>query len=345
MVALNKVPDMVRNTWRDLSWESEEIPDQGMDHAVVILRGVRSSEGELQGMVPDSVVVRVPHEAEYRAQAALESSIIAQVFRNSTARVPEIVRQAYARGTFGTPNPVMLSLQTEVCGVSLTASVWADMDEESRERAAEQLATMFARIHTMDPDLLPLINVEPWWTDGAATATLNLNSRSLPGKLELMKARTPEYLTGVLSAEEMAVVEQNFADVEALLARRRQQRCLTHGDLYGEHVLWDDEGGLGVIDFSDMTVGDPAVDYMHLGDIDPELPQRVLDLANATHRRKRERALRSHYEVPHREPSTRVNLYEDPYILDRAAVYKKWDDIFLLIDHFRTGRSPRVEIL
>lgn len=330
MVALKKVPDMVRNTWRDLSWEVEETPNQGMDHAVVILRGVRSSEGELQGMVPESVVVRVPHEAEYRAQVALESSIIAQVFRNSTARVPEVVRQAYARGTFGTPNPVILSLQTEVRGVPLTAAVWAEMSEASRTRAVEQLATMFARIHTMDPDLLPLVNVEPWWTDGALTSTLNLNPRSLPGKFELMKARVPEFLAGKLSAEEMTVVEQNFAEVEALLSRRHQQRCLTHGDLYGDHVRWEDEGGLGVIDFSDMTVGDPAVDYMHLGEIDPELPQRVLEQANATHQLKREKALLSPRGVAHREPSTRVYLYEDPSILERAAVYKKWNDILLL---------------
>lgn len=344
MVALNRVPEMVRNTWHDLSWEKEEIPVQGMDHAVVILRGLSSTEGELQDMVPHSVVVRVPHEAEYRSQAALESSIIAQIFRNSTARVPETVRQAYARGTFGTPNPVMLSLQTVVDGEPLTAQVWAGMDEQQKERVAEQLATMFARIHTMDPDLLPLVNVEPWWTDGAATSTLNFNPRALPGKFELMKARVPEYLVGNISDAEMEEVDHTFHQVDELLARPRQQRCLTHGDLYGEHVLWTEEGGVGVIDFSDMTVGDPAVDYMHLDQIAPELPQLVLDRANATHRRKREQALRSSFDVPHRDTSVREELYEDSTILDRAAVYKKWDNIFLLIDHFRTGRSPRGEI-
>ncbi|KAB1504391.1 aminoglycoside phosphotransferase family protein [Corynebacterium sp. 320] len=341
MVALRTVPDMVRNTWRDLTWESEEIPEQGMDHAVVILRGLRSAEGELQDMVPDSVVVRVPHQAEYRAQAALESSIIAQLFRNSTARVPETVRQAYARGTFGTPNPVMLSLQTEVAGEPLTADVWARMTDSQRERVIEQLGTMFARMHTMDPDLLPLVNVEPWWTDGEATSTLNMNPRALPGKFELMKTRVPEFLTGNISEQELAAVERNFAQIEELLARPSQQRCLTHGDLHDQHVLWTAEGGVGVIDFSDMTVGDPAVDYMHLDLIDAELPSLVLSAAEKAHARRLQ-------ELPdqlqHRTGALREKLYELDNILERAAIYKQWDNIFLLIDHFRTGRSERVSL-
>lgn len=36
----------------------------------------------------------------------------------------------------------------------------------------------------------------------------------------------------------------------------------THGDLYHSHLLWDDTARtLGVLDFSGMVRGDPAVDF------------------------------------------------------------------------------------
>ena len=328
MVALNKLPDMVRRTWRDLSWSSEEVPGQGMDHAVMILRGISSTEGELQGMVPESTVVRVPHEAEYRDQAPLESALISQLFRGSSVRVPETVRQAYARGTFNTPNPVMLTLQTEVTGQPLTRQLWASLNEEQRERAAEQLGSLLASMHAMNPDVLPVSRVECWWSDGAETSVLNESPRTLPGKFALMKARVADYLAPYLTDEEMLAVEDNFAHVEELLGRPRQQRCLTHSDLFHSHLLWDSEGGVGVIDFSDMTVGDPAVDYCHFVDIDSALQQRVLQLAL-------DYGPEDLYQV------------DDgfPQLLERAKIYKQWDNIFLLIDHYRTGRSPRVGLL
>lgn len=328
MVALNKLPEMVRRTWRDLSWTSEEVPVQGMDHAVMILHGISSTEGELQGMVPESTVVRVPHEAEYRDQAPLESALISQLFRGSSVRVPETVRQAYARGTFNSPNPVMLTLQTEVTGEPLTKELWASLNEEQREWAAEQLGSLLASMHTMNPDLLPVSRVESWWADGKATTTLNESPRTLPGKLALMKARVADYLAPHLTDEEMHAVETNFAQVERLLDRRRQQRCLTHSDLFHSHLLWNREGGVGVIDFSDMTVGDPAVDYCHFEDIDPALPERVLQVAL-------ENGPEDFYQVDEGFPR----------LLERAKIYKQWDNIFLLIDHYRTGRSPRVELL
>ncbi|AEI10284.1 hypothetical protein CRES_1931 [Corynebacterium resistens DSM 45100] len=328
MVALKKLPDMVRRTWRDLSWTSEEVPEQGMDHAVMILRGITSTEGELQGMVPESTVVRVPHEAEYRDQAPLESALISQLFRGSSVRVPETVRQAYARGTFNTPNPVMLTLQTEVTGVPLTSELWATLSDDQREWAAEQLGSLLASMHTMDPDLLPVSRVESWWSDGAETSALNESARTLPGKFALMQSRVADFLAPNLTAQEMDAVEENFAQVEKLLARPNQQRCLTHSDLFQSHLLWNAEGGVGVIDFSDMTVGDPAVDYCHFVDIDPGLQERVLELAL-------ENGPEDLYQVDEGVPR----------LLERARIYKQWDNIFLLIDHYRTGRSPRVQLL
>ena len=326
----DRIQHLVARTWRDLSWVSVVYPDQGMDHAVIVLEGVSSKEGELADLIPERVVVRVPHTAEYRDQAMLESSLIAQLFRGTKVRVPETVRQAYARGTFNTASPIILTLQSYVDGEPLDAEQWSEMTDQQRLLAVEQLGSLLATMHSMPADVLPVSKVEPWWLDGAATQQLNTNPRALPGKLELMRARLDEYLLPHLSPRQVQHVEQVLAHVDSLLARPGQQRCLTHGDLYPGHLLWD-ATGVGVIDFSDMTVGDPALDYAHFAGIAPELPELVM-------RQAMEHAAGRFESEAKAEP-----LYE-PGLLERAAVFKRWDDIFLAIDHYRTGDSELPDI-
>lgn len=346
------VEDLVARTWRDLTWDSVSIPEQGMDHAVVKLHGVSSREGELADMIPETVVIRVPYTEAYRVQAPLESAVVAQLSKRHfaavrarnealdagldyhaggegdtlphTVRVPGTVRQSYVRGTFGTDQPLMLTMQTEVRGEPLTAEVWAALSDEQKNWAAKQLGGMLAGMRTLDPDLPPVRQVESWWSDGDLTSELNQTPRSLPGKFALMKRRVPVFLEPNISEAEMAHVREVFAELDEMLRRPNQQRCLTHGDLFTTHVLWHDKGGVGVIDFSDMTVGDPALDYAHFSDIAPELAEMVLDAAQAA--------------------GAPLQGSRDD-LLHRAEIFKKWDNIFLLIDHYRTGLSERVEII
>ncbi|MGJ4092111.1 hypothetical protein HMPREF2678_02965 [Corynebacterium sp. HMSC058E07] len=351
-ISIETIPEMVARTWRDLEWTGQRVPKQGIDHAVVILDGLRSKEYELNDMLPESVVVRVPFEEEYRTQAMLESSLIAQLFRRTKVRVPGTVRQAYARGTFNTAEPVMLTMQTEVLGQPLSAELWQSLSASQRAWVAEQLGSLLATMHAFDPDVLPISRVDSWWSDGAATSTPNRVPRSLPGKLELMKQRVAEVVAPHLSAAETDFVERVFAQVDDMLARPYQQRALNHGELHEDHMLWTAEGGVGVIDFSDMTVGDPALDYAHFAGISPSLPGMVYEQAIIQHEQRRQAPA-----VPGVPPPMPGPLYrapgggrtsestEDTDVLRRAAVYKDWDNIFLLIDHYRTGRSPRVELL
>ena len=53
-------------------------------------------------------------------------------------------------------------------------------------------------------------------------------------------------------------------DVDVLLATDLPE-VVVHNDVYSRHLLWDDAAArLGVIDFSDMCLGDPAVDFAEL---------------------------------------------------------------------------------
>src|SRR5699024_61925 len=131
--------------------------------------------------------------------------------------------------------------------------------------------------------------------------------RTLPGKHEVMRRRMVEQLKPELSAAEYARAEGIMAEVDDMLARTDLRRCLTHGDLSREHLLWLPDQGVGVLDFSDMTVGDPALDYAHFETIAPGLTKRIFD----------------HAGVAAEDVADPQVVFEDEDLLERAKLYKR----------------------
>ena len=166
-------------------------------------------------------------------------------------------------------------------------------------------------LHGVDVMSPPVSNVVSWWS---AEGRVNTTSpRALPAKAALVRSRASELLPGRIAAADLGIVESIVQDVEVLLSSQlsASDGRLIHSDLYDSHLLWDG-ASLGVIDFSDMNIGDPALDYAHLFALDPALPRRVAELAG--------------------------DLVGD--LLERAWTYARWDAVFLLLDHLRTGHTP-----
>ena len=83
----------------------------------------------------------------------------------------------------------------------------------------------------------------------------------------------------LLPADERDLARALFAEVETLTGFAP---ALVHADLGPEHVLVRDERLVGVIDWADARVGDPAIDYAWLlngpfpgWEVDPELRRRA----------------------------------------------------------------------
>ena len=137
---------------------------------------------------------------------------------------------------------------------------------------------------TLLPELLPVADVAAI-AAGIAAFLLALHQfpteeagrLGLPGpegrwrELELLRDDTLPPLRAALTVEEMSTVERWW---DAFLADRRMRRFrpgLVHGDLWYENLLVDDalRHLVGVIDFGDAAVGDPAQDFatlLHLGE-------------------------------------------------------------------------------
>jgi aminoglycoside phosphotransferase (APT) family kinase protein len=88
-----------------------------------------------------------------------------------------------------------------------------------------------------------------------------------------------ELVFPLLDERERAAADGLFAEVDSLAGFTPS---LVHGDLGGEHMLVDGGKLVGVIDWADAGVGDPALDYSWLvhemfpdWDLDPELSRRA----------------------------------------------------------------------
>lgn len=325
---------LIASTWPHLRFADTSVPTPGMDHAVIVLRDVIDTgdgTGDAERRLGD-LVVRAPLTSDYRAQSGAEADVLDELRavlqrQGSGVRIPLPVLRT-VDGTIGA--------QTFVEGAAVTAAEWAAMPSGKQEKFVDELAELLAAMHTRDVDSPPFNKVESWWLptehrelteavrgEGLGHTRLNISSpRALPAKAVKVAEAAPKVIPDDLSDSDRDVIEEIIRDVSAVLRTPFSPR-LVHSDLYDAHTLWDGEH-LGVIDFSDMNRGDPAIDFAHLTALDASLADVVLERTKAT-------------IVDGERPK-----YDDD-VLDRAWIYKRWDAVFLLIDHLRTGFTPAAD--
>jgi aminoglycoside phosphotransferase (APT) family kinase protein len=92
-------------------------------------------------------------------------------------------------------------------------------------------------------------------------------------------AKFEELVFPLLDPDERSRTQALFAEVETLTGF---EPCITHSDLGAEHLLVRDGRLVGVIDWGDARLGDPALDYSWLlhgpfpdWDVDPEMRRRA----------------------------------------------------------------------
>ena len=80
-----------------------------------------------------------------------------------------------------------------------------------------------------------------------------------------------------LAPREVEVVRPFLTELAAEV-KPTHPTALVHGDLGGEHILWDAESEqVNVIDFSDRSIGDPALDFAALFAYGHGFTERVLE--------------------------------------------------------------------
>ena len=230
----------IREEFPDVTWTSHRYLTHGWDHAVLVL--------------DEALVFRAPKAQAYRDALANEIRLLRYLRPRVDAGTPDYVYES-ADGSFA-GYPLL-------AGRELDVATFGRLSDTERGRIAEQLATFLTAIHETPKSIVRECGV----------------SRQDPQKdLEDLRRDTEALVLPRLAPREVRVVGAFLAELAGEL-QSTPSTCLVHGDLSGEHILWDAESQrVNVIDFSDRSIGDPALDFYGPMGYGQDFAERVLEL-------------------------------------------------------------------
>lgn len=257
----------IKTNFPELTWKNYKYIDEGWDHQVIIL--------------DDKLVFRFPDDAEFKALLKSEISVLKRLEPQVHIRIPHY--------TYVAPD-YSFARYPIVTGQQLTKPYFDSLSPADQTNIAQQLAGFLTTMHRLKRANFPSIVV----TD-------------MPAWQQEIKELTARHLTSVLHREDFDLVQQTIQTVDEIL-KIPQPTVPIHGDVYSRHLFWDATGkSIGLIDFSDMNIGDPAFDFAEL------------------------------YEYGDEFVTTMYHAYNGPKndtFLQRAKTFCKWMGVFMMTDHF-----------
>ena len=263
----------IRSSFPDLQWVDSELVTEGWDHAVIIL--------------DRRYVFRFPLEVDYERTLADEIALL-RAFQPFTA--VHIPKYRFI------PEDVSFAGYEIVEGAELTLEHF-NSEFSKHERIAQQLADFLTAFHTFESKVDALPSLAPFY---------------VPAEQDEIRRGLREDVKPYLSDGDYALCSGILDEVDELITHQTWN-TVVHGDIYSRHLLWDaDRQHLGIIDFSDMGRGDPAIDFAELHEYGPTFVETVYSLYGAV---------------------------KDDTFLARSWLYQKWVAVYMLTDHFVVGKT------
>jgi aminoglycoside 2''-phosphotransferase len=196
-------------------------------------------------MVDDRWIFRFPRSPEIARHLAVEVCLLPRISAALPARIPRF--EFVARDARGLPSFVGYE---SIFGQPLRAETLRALPIDVVDRLADQVGAFLRALHAIPIDVAVACGV-----DRPAGPPRQWFERRLSG---VESTVFPE-----LDDAERAWVERRFAEHLAEVALFAFSPVLCHGDLSSDHLLVDLTGAelAGVIDFGDVTIGDPAGEF------------------------------------------------------------------------------------
>lgn len=272
--AANRLLTRISKEFPELTWVNYSYIDEGWDHEVIIL--------------DDNIVFRFPTDAEYTAKLGHEIEVLNYLSKKFEASTPEYLF---------IPKGIKFAGYKLIQGEQLNESYFKKLKAHDNATLTRQLAEFLTIIHTQNTKEMPLAATSPSF---------------LPADQALVKAMAEKHLKQVLTNQEYAIVQNILSDIDDLLTQVLPV-IFIHNDIYSRHLLWDtDSQKLGIIDFSDMCLGDPAVDFAELHEYGVNFVKNVYE----------------QYYGP-----------KDDTFLERAWKYQRWAAVYMMTDHFENYKT------
>jgi aminoglycoside phosphotransferase (APT) family kinase protein len=264
--------EKIKAAFPQLTWHSHRYIDEGWDHEVIVL--------------DERIIFRFAIDPEYQEQLQDEIAVLGFLAHKTGVVLPHY-SYIVEGGTFAGYNIVP--------GIQLKKADYDKLSPEHQAGIARQLAEFLTVIHTLDVHNPALKSVPKSY--------LATDQKFIKKQMPLLKQE--------ISPEDFALAKAIVAKTDALVAASLPVTFI-HNDIYSSHVLWDEQtAGVGIIDFSDMCLGDPAVDF-------GEIHEYGRDFVDAVYQQ---------YRGP-----------KDPAFLQRAWTYQQWAGVYMMTDYFENHK-------
>jgi aminoglycoside phosphotransferase (APT) family kinase protein len=230
----------IKEEFPEIEWKTHRYLTQGWDHVVIIL--------------DETLVFRAPKDSSYRRELKNEIQLLQYLKKKVTVDIPNYIYVSRDKSFAG---------YNLVKGQELTASRFQQLSASEKERAASQLAEFITALHATPESILKECHVK---------------TEDQEEMYEELVRDTRALLYSRLSEKYIQSIEEYFEELDTALSHDHP-KALVHSDLIREHILWDAQRKqINIIDFSDRSFGDPAIDFTGLREYGPEFTAHVFEL-------------------------------------------------------------------
>ena len=292
----------IRTAYPSLHWESVSRTDEGWDHVVILCRGCSGEDA----LGYADLVFRFPSDEQALAQLPTEIAVLEHLAPRIEAALPRYTHvPASARPDEGL---IPFAGYPMVHGERLTAGLLHSLPFTEQTNIATQLGSLLSALHIQDTSAPPMDLVAPSYQ---------------PENLDFVRGIVENNMPDVLTPDEMRTARE-ICDEVAVLQSTLLPRVFLLYDIYARPRYWQrgraggpeaaagSPGQLGLIDFTDMCIGDPAIDFAELYEYGPRFVEDVL---------------------------ARYVGRVDPEFLDRAWTYQRLAGLYMLAGHLYYGEE------
>ncbi len=230
----------IKEEFPEIEWKTYRYLTHGWDHVIIIL--------------DENLVFRAPKDSRYRNELKNEIQLLHYLRKKVNVGIPEYIYVSKDKSFAG---------YNLVRGQELTASRFQQLSLTEKESAAHQLAEFITTLHATPKSILKKCHVK---------------TQDQEKMYEELVQNTKNLLYPRLCDKYIQFIEEYFEELKTAL-NRTYPCALVHNDLTGEHILWDAQRGqINIIDFSDRSYGDPAIDFTGLREYGTTFTNRVFDL-------------------------------------------------------------------
>jgi aminoglycoside phosphotransferase (APT) family kinase protein len=281
--------DKIKKEFPSLEWKNVKFTDMNWDFDVAIL--------------DKKYIFRFPRSANCRRKFKIEIRLLKYLNKKISLPIPDYT---YITKDFSFAGYNMIN------GVGVSKERYKKLDVKEKDLMAMKLAIFLNELHS---------------TPLSVAKKYGIEEESYPQSHKKFELEVHKYLLPKFNRQEKISVHKFLKNLGTIYPIKN--KVLTHGDLARENFLIADGKISGVIDFTDMSINDPAVDFNDLWDYGEKFVKKVY----AEYKSKRDDGLVSRSKLYYKKNSLRLMIIALKYKaspLPYNDAYKLFKEIFYM---------------